>query len=89
MDALGTRAIVSRLEESLLIRWSGLRLITTSVAVGFAGVLPLLLYIAFGPSDGNPIGLGLLAVLAIPVAGIGTCVGLLKWIVEFLRHRGA
>jgi hypothetical protein len=74
------------LEQSLVERWSGLKIIKTSLAIGLAGTLPLLLYIAIGPSDGNPIGLGLLAVVAIPIAVIGTLVGLVKSLVQIARR---
>lgn len=47
----------------------------------------LLLYIAFGPEDGNPIGLGLLAVAAVPVAAIGAVVGLITALVQILGRR--
>jgi len=57
-----------------------------SLVIGFAGVLPLLLYMALGPADGNPIGLGLLAVVAVPVAGVGVVVGLIVTLVQkFVR----
>ncbi|HEX5830648.1 MAG TPA: hypothetical protein VFY16_06690 [Gemmatimonadaceae bacterium] len=49
---------------------------------------PLLLYIAFGPADGNPIGLGLLAVVAVPAAVIGVGVGLLTMLLQTLSSRG-
>lgn len=58
-----------------------------SLAVGAAGVLPLLLYIAVGPADGNPIGLGLLAVAAVPIAGVGVFIGLIKMLVEHFQRR--
>ena len=51
---------------------------TWSAALGIAGVLPLLLYVAFGPADGNPIGLGLLALAAMAIAGMGLVIGLIK-----------
>lgn len=59
--------------------WSG--------AIGFAGTLPLLLYIAFGPAKGNPIGLGLLAVVAVPIAGVGIAVGAIAALVQYLGAR--
>lgn len=77
---------MSRIEEALLRRWSGLRIVLYSLAAGIAGVAPLLLYIAVGPKDGNPIGLGLLAVATVPFAGVGVFVGLIKMLVEFLRR---
>ena len=63
-------------------RISGRRVIRNSVLFGLAGCAPLLLYIAFGPSDGNPIGLGLLMVLTAPIALVGILVGLVKCLVE-------
>lgn len=66
---------------------SGIAIIRTSMAIGAAGILPLLLYAAFGPKDGNPIGLGLLAVVAVPVALVGTAAGLLKLMIEFIARR--
>lgn len=80
---------MSRIEEAWLRRFSGLRILAYSLAFGVAGVAPLLLYIAFGPADGNPIGLGLLAVVAVPVGAFGVCIGLIKMLVEhFTRDRG-
>ncbi|NGY05200.1 hypothetical protein [Solimonas terrae] len=42
------------------------------------GTAPLLLYIIFGPSDGNPIGLGLLAWASWLVGGVVIVVALLR-----------
>ncbi|MBS0308232.1 MAG: hypothetical protein JSS58_04595 [Proteobacteria bacterium] len=69
-------------EETLLRRLSGLTILLWSLVLGAAGIVPLLLYIAFGPSDGNPIGLGLLAAFAVPVGAIGACTGLVKMLIE-------
>lgn len=74
------------LERSLVERWSGLRIIKVSLTIGLAGTLPLLLYIAIGPSDGNPIGLGLLAVVAVPITVIGTLAGLVKSLAQIARR---
>ena len=79
---------MSRIEEALLRRFSGLKIMVWSIALGVAGILPLQLYIIFGPADGNPIGLGLLAVAAVPIAGVGTVVGLIKMLVEYFASRG-
>ncbi|MGE0407357.1 MAG: hypothetical protein AB7O65_13760 [Candidatus Korobacteraceae bacterium] len=65
---------------------SGRTIIILSLLVGAVGVAPLLLYIAFGPKDGNPIGLGLLAMLALPLAGVGLVAGLTKTCAESLRR---
>lgn len=68
--------------------WSGSRLVLASLVVGGAGVSPLLLDIAFGPADGNPIGLGLLAVVAMPAASVGVVAGLLSMLLQRLVSRG-
>ena len=78
---------MSRIEETLLRRWSGLKIVIWSVGLGAAGVLPLLLYVAFGPAKGNPVGLGLLAVVTVPVAGVGVVVGLIKMLVQRFARR--
>jgi hypothetical protein len=52
------------------------KLFWIGVAVAVASLAPLLLYIVFGPKDGNPIGLGLLFFFGTPVGVILTLVGL-------------
>lgn len=71
------------LEGRLLRRYSGLAIVAGSVALGLAGWLPLLLYVWFGPADGNPIGLGLLAMATVPFAAVGVLAGLVKMLVEY------
>ncbi|MDZ7653553.1 MAG: hypothetical protein U5L03_13900 [Burkholderiaceae bacterium] len=39
-----------------------------------------MLYVAFGPADGNPIGLGLLAMLGVPLSGVLIVVGVAQWL---------
>lgn len=46
------------------------------VSVAIGGTVPIMLYIAFGPSDGNPVGLGLLAWLSWLVGFVLFVVGL-------------
>ena len=53
------------------ILWLGLILMIGSVA-------PLLLYIIFGPKDGNPIGLGLLMFFGFPTGLIVFIVGVVR-----------
>lgn len=77
---------MSRLEEAFLRRFSGSKILIWSLGFAVAGVAPLLLYIAVGPADGNPIGLGLLAVLAVPVGALGAAIGLIKMLVERLTR---
>jgi hypothetical protein len=79
---------MSRIEEAFLRRSSGLKIAIWSLAFGIAGVTPLCLYIAFGPADGNPIGLGLLAIVSVPFSVVGVCVGLIKMLAQhFTRGR--
>lgn len=78
---------MSRIEEAFLRRFSGLQIVAWSVAFGFLGATPLLLYMAFGPADGNPIGLGLLAVLAVPVGAAGAAAGVIKMLTEYFTQR--
>lgn len=79
---------MSTIEEVFLRRFPGARIVIGSLALGAIGFLPLQLYIWFGPKDGNPIGLGLLAVVMVPLAAVGTAVGLIKMLVErFQRGR--
>jgi len=58
-------------------------------AVLLLGVGPLLLYILLGPADGNPIGLGLLAVVAVPVGLCCAGFGLIRMPIEWLTRRSA
>jgi hypothetical protein len=78
---------MSRSEEAMLRRWSGAKIVLGSLAFGVAGVLPLLLYVAFGPADGNPIGLGLLMVATVPFAALGAAIGIVKMLVERFARR--
>lgn len=62
----------------------GWRILIASLLVGVAGVAPLLLYVLFGPADGNPIGLGLLAVLTVPISVGGLVFGAIVLVVQYL-----
>lgn len=60
------------------------------IKIGFViialGLAPLLLYVVFGPADGNPIGLGLLMTVAVPVGALIVVLGLLR---RFFGRRSA
>ncbi|ROQ20082.1 hypothetical protein EDC38_0676 [Marinimicrobium koreense] len=58
----------------------GLKIIAYSLLLVFVTSLPLIAYVIFGPSDGNPIGLGLLFAGGAMVAHVGFFVGLLMLI---------
>ena len=55
-------------KKSILF-WIGLFVMAASLA-------PLLLYVIFGPKDGNPIGLGLLMVFGCPLGLLLLLLGL-------------
>jgi hypothetical protein len=59
-----------------------------AAALSFAlTVSPLLVYIAVGPADGNPIGLGLLAALGVPLSIVLLLIGLVWRAVEVAQAR--
>lgn len=74
-------------EEAFIRRWSGRKIIRGSALLAAAGIGPLLLYALVGPADGNPIGLGLLAVVTVPIAGFGLVTGVVKLAVEHFGQR--
>lgn len=59
----------------------GLKLIIFALMVIFLACLPLLIYIIVGPSDGNPIGLGLIAFFGQLIGAVGIILGtaILLW----------
>jgi len=73
-------------EHRLVKRWSGAAFIKAGLVVMAAGVAPILLYTLLGPADGNPIGLGLLMVVLVPVgfllAGVGVMRLLIAWLTK-------
>src|SRR5690606_15594141 len=71
----------SDFEEAILRRFSGTTFVVFGVAVAAAGILPLLLYTVFGPEDGNPIGLGLLALAAVAIGAMSVLAGIVKLVV--------
>lgn len=78
---------MSLLEERLLARWSATRFLAAGAVIVGLGYLPLQFYILFGPADGNPIGLGLLAVVAVPLGVLVVAIGLLKLLVGWFIGR--
>ena len=77
---------MSRMEDAFIRRFPGVRIVVGSLVLGLVGFMPLQLYIWFGPKDGNPIGLGLLAVVTVPLAVAGMAVGVIKMLVERLQR---
>lgn len=65
-------------ERKILETWSGGKILALGAGLAVVGVFPFLLYIAFGPKGGNPIGLALLALGAAPFSLAAILVGLIK-----------
>ena len=78
---------MAHLGEKLLTRWSAKKFLIAGAMIAAMGYLPLQLYIMFGPSNGNPIGLGLLFITVTPV-GLGViAIGLVKLVVGLFLNR--
>ncbi len=65
----------------------GMKRLRWSVILGAVGTLPLLLYMLLGPAEGNPIGLGLLAMIAVSAGILGALFGLIRLLIEYLVLR--
>jgi hypothetical protein len=66
----------------------GLKLIALSLVVLLLSALPIMIYVAIGPADGNPVGLGLLFFAGAMVAHVGFVVGLVMLIYDaYFRKR--
>jgi hypothetical protein len=76
------------LEHRLLKRWTAAAFLKTGLALMAVGFLPILLYAMFGPADGNPIGLGLLMAVLVPIGFLLFGIGLLKWLFARLQRHG-
>lgn len=66
---------------------TSIKFLAGSFLLGIFSALPILLYIAIGPKDGNPIGLGLLALIGVPLSAIGMLVGLILLVLEHFKKR--
>jgi hypothetical protein len=77
---------VTRIKQPVGKQGIGLRILLGSLIAGAAGVAPLLLYTLLGPADGNPMGLGLLAMLAMAIAIIGALIGAVTVAVEHIKQ---
>lgn len=75
-------------EHKLLKRWTWTVFVKTGLLLMAAGVLPIALYSLFGPADGNPVGLGLLMVVLVPIGFLLLGTGLLRWLLGKLQDRG-
>jgi hypothetical protein len=74
-------------EHKLVQRWSPMAFIKAGALVMLLGAAPLLLYALLGPADGNPIGLGLLMVVAVPIGFLLLGIGLLRLLIAWLQKQ--
>ncbi len=65
----------------------GIKIIALSLLLVLVSAAPIMLYIVFGPADGNPIGLGLLFAVGALVGHLGFLVGLLLLIRDHYFRR--
>lgn len=75
------------LEERLASGLTGGQIIKWTLVGGACGIGPLLLYVLLGPADGNPVGLGLLALVTVPLVLAGLAVGVIKLLVELITGK--
>jgi len=74
-------------QHKLLQRWAPMTFIKAGALVMLLGAAPLLLYTLLGPADGNPIGLGILMVVAVPIGFLLLGIGLLHLLIAWLQKR--
>ncbi|MEO5566112.1 MAG: hypothetical protein ABIR05_05585 [Luteimonas sp.] len=75
-------------EHKLLKRWAWTTFVKSGLLLMAIGAGPILLYSLFGPADGNPVGLGMLMVVLVPVGFLLFGTGLLKLLLAWLlQHR--
>ncbi len=74
-------------EHKLVQRWTGATFIKAGLLVMLAGAAPLLLYTVVGPADGNPIGLGILMVVAVPIGFLLLGIGALRLLIAWLQRQ--
>lgn len=67
--------------------WSFARFLKLGFIFALVGYIPLQLYILFGPSDGNPIRLGLLLVVWMLAGLFVSVIGFVKMLLQFFTNR--
>lgn len=66
---------------------AGIKVIALSLMLVLVTAAPIMLYILFGPEDGNPVGLGLLFAAGALVGHIGFLVGMLMLLRDYYFRR--
>jgi len=72
-------------EHGLIRRFSAAAFAKAGCLLLAIGILPILLYSWLGPADGNPIGLGLLMVVLVPVGFLLLGIAALRWLLARLQ----
>ena len=68
---------------------TSVKILLGSFLLGVLSTLPLAIYIAIGPKDGNPIRLGLLALFGIQLSAIGMLAGLILLLLEYIKGKSS
>jgi hypothetical protein len=63
------------------------KLVKAGALLMVIGIMPIGFYSLLGPPDGNPIGLGLLMAVLVPIGFLLLGTGLLRLLLARLRHR--
>ena len=66
--------------------WSFKSFLKLGLIVAVIGYTPLQLYILFGPSDGNPIGLGMLFVIGMLAGLFVIAIGFIRMLFQFFAN---
>lgn len=74
-------------EHRLLRRWTWTTFARAGLLLMAIGIAPIALYSLLGPADGNPIGLGMLMAVLVPVGFLLLGIGLLKLAIARLQQR--
>jgi len=64
----------------------GKRIAMIATLLALLCIAPIALYNVFGSADGNPIGLGLLMVIGMPLFSLAAVIGLGIWTVGEIRQ---
>ena len=80
---------VSAIQTYLRQLKTSVKILLGSFLLGVLSTLPLTIYIAIGPKDGNPIGLGLMALFGIPLSAIGMLAGLILLLLEYIKGKSS
>jgi hypothetical protein len=76
------------MNKSVVRSWTFASFLKLGLFVAVIGYTPLQLYILFGPSDGNPVGLGLLFVMGMLAGLFVVAIGFIRMLFQSFGNRG-